>query len=188
MVLPAPPYTYDDARLTYDEQCFFYDGGYDSVCLAGPATVFVPRGGGGRSNRRKNLPYLNIFVKSRVLKINEEKYPSDDLEGWVRFSGEDEPMTIFLNGVKVKQKAPFADGYLKDIVNSANLVDSVNMSMKFLNDLAKGETPSVVIEPETSKNPNIDVKIVEPYKEISVVCELIPINVQVSEKPPKANN
>jgi len=31
--VPNPPYSYNDYRITYNEKCFFYNGGYDLTCL-----------------------------------------------------------------------------------------------------------------------------------------------------------
>jgi hypothetical protein len=49
-MFPAP-YTYDDPRLLYNEPCFFYDGGFDQVCLI---NKFQIRTGGRSSASRKN--------------------------------------------------------------------------------------------------------------------------------------
>jgi hypothetical protein len=171
MVLPTPPYLYDDPRLVYDEHCFFYDGGYDSVCLGAPTAVIVRAGG----SRKKAKPYLNVFVRCCVCKVNGEEIPCDDLAGWVRFAGEDEPLTVFVNGVAVRMKTPYATGYLKNLVTGTNQVDGVNLSLQFLQKL-KDEGPECVVEPETDTNNNIDVKIIEPYDNIEIKCDLIPVS------------
>jgi hypothetical protein len=31
--IPNPPYLYDDPRFVYDEECMFYDGGFDATCI-----------------------------------------------------------------------------------------------------------------------------------------------------------
>jgi len=76
MPLPAAPYTYDDPRLTYDEHCFLYDGGYDSICLV---IGFGKHFRGGRSSKttasyapRELPPYVDINVKSKLIAVNEQ--------------------------------------------------------------------------------------------------------------------
>lgn len=174
MVLPLPPYLYDDSRLTYDERCFFYDGGYDSVCLAGPAAIFKPIG--GRSSRKNKCPYLNVFIRSCLLEINKVKTnPEDKLEGWIRFSGEEEPMSVFINGVSIKTQTLFEDGYLKTILTSVSELESVNMSMKYLNaGLHDPVEVSVVDATRENKTDNVEVRAVEPYRKIDISCELVP--------------
>jgi len=176
MTLPTPPYFYDDSRLVYDEHCFFYDGGYDDVCLSAPTAVIVRRGG----RKKQSKPYLNVFVRCCVCKVNGEEIPCSDLEGWTRFAGEDEPLTVFINGVAINMKTPYASGYLKDLINSKNQVDGVNLSLQFLQKI-EDEGPECVIEPESDTNNNIDVKIVEPWQDtLEVKCDIIPISIVTS--------
>lgn len=186
MSLPLPPYTYDDPRLTYDEHCFFYDGGYDSACLSATTAIAVRRGG----RKKEQKPYINIFVQVCVCKVNGIEFPCGDFDGWTRFVGEDDPITVFINGVALKMKTPYALGYLKQIVNSKNQVDSVNLSLDFINKL---ETDGIdaVVEPETDPERDIEVKIVEPYSKIEVQCDIIPLttgSLNISGKIIKNNN
>ena len=77
----APPYTYDDARILYDEECFLYDGGFDEVCLTDITPVEVPRkfgGGGGMVARRRPYvpppapnPLLDIRFKVCLKSVND---------------------------------------------------------------------------------------------------------------------
>lgn len=167
MSLPTPPFSYDDGRLVYDEHCFFYDSGYDNVCLGLPTAV-VLRGG-----RKKPKPFLNVFVRCCVCRINGVEIPCEELDGWTRFAGEDDPLTVFVNGVAIKMKTPYASGFFKSLATSKNQVDGVNLSLQFLEKL-KTQAPEYVIEPETDTNDKIDVKIIEPYDNIEIKCDLIP--------------
>lgn len=73
-MLPNPPFLYDDERITYDEHCFYYDGGYDIICLQTPPEPDeepkkrVGRAGGRRryqENRpRRPVVYYNLFCKT----------------------------------------------------------------------------------------------------------------------------
>ena len=83
----SPPFTYDDPRLTYDEHCFYYDGGYDEVCLV---IGFGRKRSGGRSNppsrqtiqpfvtASSNAFWINVEVRSRVFKINQELFKEEE--------------------------------------------------------------------------------------------------------------
>lgn len=178
--LPEPPYLYDDPRLTYDEHCFFYDGGYDDICLTAPTALIIKRhGGGGRNGenarRRRKLedpkPYLNVFIETYLKRLNGEHVDlAEQKHKWTRFSAEDEPLKVFLNGVTLKGKTPYVEGYIKDLVKSQTGSDSLQMSMEYLNKQNNEPEP-----PEVETNPDIPVKIVEPFSNIKVALDLIPM-------------
>lgn len=181
MALPEPPYLYDDPRLTYDEHCFFYDGGYDDICLTAPTALVIKRtGGGGRNGnssqrRRKKLeesrPYLNVFIETYLKRLNGEVVDiAEQKHRWTRFSAEDEPLKVFLNGVTLKGKTPYVEGYIKDLVKSQTGSDSLKMSIEFMNKQA--EEAEV---PEVETNNDIPVTIVEPFSNIKVALDLIPM-------------
>ena len=72
-----PPYTYNDPRLTYNEHCFYYNGGYDEVCLiiGFDRKRRVGVGGGGRrksEEREEVLPWIDITIQSQLTAINGE--------------------------------------------------------------------------------------------------------------------
>lgn len=180
MTLPAPPYTYDDPRIGYDEHCFFYDGGYDSICLAQPDAVIIKRSGGdtGASRRRRERekekhPFLNLFIQANLKEVNGDAVPFDSNKGWVRFSGENTPLAVFVQGVKVGMNAPYAEGYLRNLATKST-AESVNASVKLVDKTDKA--PEVIAEFQEPANPDIRIETLEPYENIKVTCELIPAN------------
>lgn len=80
MPLPSPPYTYNDARLTYNEHCFEYNGGYDETCLVigynSRRRVGIGSAGGAAAAKRREpeirLPWIDIKVTAQLLAQNDE--------------------------------------------------------------------------------------------------------------------
>lgn len=77
-VPPEPPYTWDDPRICWDEPCFFYDGGFDLVCLFPTATTRKRRGGGGgtKTTPAKSYPtpeVLSLVFKTCIDYVNDEE-------------------------------------------------------------------------------------------------------------------
>lgn len=181
-LLPEPPYMYDDPRLTYDEQCLFYDGaGYDSVCLAGPTTVVVrPTGGPGSSGRKrfqnlKNLPYLNIFISTQLCQVNEEIF--DEPAKIIRFTGEDTPISIFVNKVALDTRAPYVSGEIKKILDRE---PDFNASVEFVSNNIEKSDDEIVAQNLKTAMADIEVQVIEPFKEIKVQAELVKEEVDVS--------
>jgi hypothetical protein len=184
MPLPLPPYTYDDPRLTYDEHCFFYDGdGYSSVCLAGPTAVVIRRGGG--SKKRQQNPFLNVFINCYVKAANGKVIPCDPEKNWTRFAGEEEPITVFINGVAIRMKTPYVTGFLKDLVNSSKSLDSYNLSVDFIEKVKKNGEEAVA--PLEESNENIKIKVIEPHFDIQVKCESITVG-KIKENDTSSKN
>lgn len=75
MTTPNPPFLYDDSRITYDEHCFYYDGGYDIICLQQPPTIeekkTVGRSGAGRRKYRENRIKLKVNYYDLCCKVFE---------------------------------------------------------------------------------------------------------------------
>lgn len=89
----APPYTYDDPRIFYDEECFFYDGGYDEICLIDNNLLGNKKigGSGGIGRRRPYVPppapnpLLDIKIKVCLKCVNDEPVESQCSQmHWVR--------------------------------------------------------------------------------------------------------
>jgi len=113
MPLPSPPYTYDDPRLTYNEHCFYYNGGYDSVCLiigfdrkrrvgVGGGTA---SGGKRRDEELPPLPWIDITVCAQLLQANEEEV-EDSLVVTQGAKGELAPGTIALLASRTDSQEP----------------------------------------------------------------------------------
>lgn len=121
MSLPLPPYTYDDPRLTYDEVCFFYDGGYDSVCLS-TGTIFVGKAtaSSSSSSKKKKLdkPFINIFIEAKLLEVNGVLIDPDEPSTWFRFSGETDVIDIYINNIRIDISKPMIEGKFMEIVKN----------------------------------------------------------------------
>jgi hypothetical protein len=103
------PYPYDDPRLVYDERCFYYDTGYDEVCLAyvETSTEETKRRVGGSSGgavptaapamnvrhsireivREPSPDLLEIDIFSKILQINKEQYITNPLGNTLTWKG-----------------------------------------------------------------------------------------------------
>lgn len=179
--LPEPPYMYDDERLMYDEQCLFYDGaGYDDVCLAGPTTVVVrPFGGVGGKRRRvvpnKEYPYLNIFIQTQLLQVNEELIVEPPKI--IRFTGEDAPISIFINQVQLDPRFPYVSGEIKKLLEKD---PDINASIEFLEKIQEKTDDEIIAQNLKSNLTDVEVKIIEPFSKITVKVDLVQEEKEVS--------
>jgi len=173
MTLPAAPYTYDDPRLLYDEICFFYDGGYDFLCLTGP--IFVGRGGGEARKRRvekakKN--FVNVFIQHKLLSVNGIDYEPDEEPKWFRFAGENDLIDITIDGVKIDITKPMVEGkFLESIKSILSYSGSYESKAEALEPVigawgfhmaSKSKEPPVIME-----------VVLEPYSDYTIDCELV---------------
>lgn len=164
MTLPSGPYTYNDPRILYDEICFFYNGdGYDSVCFAGPTAVFVPNYGSSKKSNKSSVPFINVFIHSAILEANNVKL--NEKEEIVRFSGENTPISIFVNKFQFGTKHPYVH---VDIDQAIKAKPDFEASIQFL-EQAKNKT-EVEIQANNLATPEQDVKIsiVESYEDIRI--------------------
>lgn len=177
MTLPAPPYTYNDPRLLYNEVCFFYDGGYDSVCLTG--SIFVGRAKTNAQHakerkKRKELEkekldktFINIFIESKLLSVNGDLIKPDEESKWYRFSGETDIVEIYVNDIKIDISKPMIEGkfietikrivsYSGSLESNEVLKESLKVSSSFYITTKSNEPPLVV---EKNLEPEDDFKI-----------------------------
>lgn len=181
-LLPEPPYLYDDPRLLYDEQCLFYDGaGYDEVCLAGPPVVVVrPFGGVGSSAGRrkydKKLPYINLFIQAQLLQVNDEFF--DEKQKIIRFTGEDSPISIFINKVQLDTRYPYVSGEIKKLIEEEK--SDLNASIEFLEKIQEKSDEEIIAQNLKSNLTDVKVEIVEPFADIRVKAELVKEEPEVS--------
>lgn len=79
---PAPPYSYNDYRITYNEPCFLYNGGFDLICL----TIRHPGGTGassavGKYPTERSYPsedMINFVFKVCIEYVNDKKYDQEE--------------------------------------------------------------------------------------------------------------
>lgn len=182
-MLPEPPYLYDDPRLLYDEQCLFYDGqGYDEVCLAGPPVVVVrPFGGAGsgsagRRRYDKKLPYINLFIQAQLLQVNDEFF--EEKAKVIRFTGEDSPISIFINNIQLDTRHPYVSGEIKKLIDESP--GDLTASVKFLENIREKSDEEVIAQNLKSNLTDVKVEIVEPFTDIKVKAELVKEEPEVS--------
>ena len=77
------PYTYDSHKISYNEKCFFYNGGFELTCLIQDT---VRHHGGGQAVGK--LPYakvypqvevINLIFKTCIEYVNDKKYKDEEL-------------------------------------------------------------------------------------------------------------
>jgi len=187
MPLATPPYTYDDPRILYDEICFFYDGGYDSVCLATP-TIVVGRSSSSTGKRKKEQlekPFINIFIETKLLEVNGEVIKPDEPSIWYRFSGENDIVEIYIDNVKIDITKPMVEGKfleaIRQIINYSGSLESKSTTLEeifmsssfYITDLKAANQEPVVILEKTLEEPSVDFKIVcEPIFSLSMGNEI----------------
>ena len=109
----APPHTYDDPRMQYDEQCFFYDGGYDLLCLYDSGRIPKKQKGkgsggivGGRKPKSHPQPeFIEYIFKTSIIRVNDDVLP--DNEKTKKYHILDKPNNIFfkIDDLKTKTKS-----------------------------------------------------------------------------------
>lgn len=188
MTLPEPPYTYDDPRLTYDEHCFFYDGGYDDVCLSAPTAVVVRKKGGlssGGKRKEPELPFINIFIQSKLEQVNNLFFEGEPKI--TRFSGKDQPVSIFVNGVQFDTQIPYVNGEILKVLSEK---PDLNASVEFLRSIK--DKPDVEIVANNlmafdENGKNIQVELVEDYRRIKIEAALV-VTTNLAPKMEMAEN
>lgn len=109
-----PPYTYDDPRILYDQKCFFYNGGFDLVCLGIDPTppeppvsdFFRPQGAGDGFGYRKPVEpeyhWIDVRIKSCLVRVNHEKYEKDSYCSDVNFTGHLRAKNVAITNISSK--------------------------------------------------------------------------------------
>jgi len=169
MTLPAAPYTYDDPRILYDEICFFYDGGYDSVCLTGP--IFIGRGKyPSKICHEKLKDFFNFFIEYKLLSVNCELYEPNKETEWYKFTGINDAVEIIIDNVKIDITKPMIEGKFIEIVNSI-INYSGSLESKKIN------FENILVSSSFYISENKELKIVEnvvdSFKDYQISCELI---------------
>lgn len=173
-----PPYTYDDPRLLYNEICFYYDGGYDSVCLATPIIVGRSTSSDGRKKKKEKLekPFINIFIETKLLEVNGKVYKPDEASTWFRFAGENDIVEIYVDGVKIDISTPMVEGkFLAAIKEILNYSGSLESKATTLEQVFMSSSYYITNLRESNKDPIIVLdKEVEPFdNNIEIICEPI---------------
>ncbi len=159
MSLPNPPYTYNDPRLLYNEVCFFYDGGYDSVCLAGALKIIGGSVPGRREPKKPAKPFFNIFIEYKLIEVNGKKHKPRTKSKWFRYAGENDAIEISINGVNIDITKPMVEGKFVDIVKqiisySGSLESKVEtfnnllMSSSYYITTKENKAPKVILDKE----------------------------------------
>jgi len=163
MLFP-PPYTYNDPRILYNEPCFFYDGIFDSVCLANKFTSARGHGGGLTSGKQqqpkeKLKEHLNVFIECELIRINDLLIQCEK-PTWLRFVGENDDVDIFAGDFKISLSNPIIKG------EYINIIKKLFVSTSF-----KGiKTEDSCITPNDIE---MKVQYIEPYEKIKVQATLI---------------
>jgi len=161
-MFPAP-YTYDDPRLLYNEPCFFYDGGFDQVCLINKFQIRT----GGRSSasrNKENKPlddkeYINVFIECELKHVNGDRFISKEGKKILRFVGENSKYNIFLKNTKINFNKPIVKGeYIK-------LIKDLSVSSSLDNIKTKKEDEKVKIKTHQ----------IEPYENIKISTVFVDI-------------
>ena len=79
---PPPPYSYNDFRITYNETCFFYNGGFDLKCL-----ISIKRHPQGVAAAVGRYPYksypstdmIDLIFKTCIEYVNEKEYKDEEV-------------------------------------------------------------------------------------------------------------
>lgn len=148
----SPPYSFDDPRILFDEPCFKFDGGFDTVCLANLGQTTRRRVGvvGGSALRKKQH--------------EEEKRNAYDIK-----------MNTSL--VSVNNEVHGSFGYQKHWIreDTLNEVKSVFTGFKNLSEVTQPKV-SLVLAQETTKS------VVSEFKKTTTISGSLTINTRVVRK------
>lgn len=145
-------YTYDDPRLKYDEVCFYYDGGYDLICINNLAVKKIY----GRSHnsiieekRKKQEEILNVFINTSLQEVNGVKVEEFLTEKKYRLTSDKEVEQLYIEDFNItidltkpkfnlelincdeKNKNKEYDIIINEIDNS-NLKDEIKILISFM--------------------------------------------------------
>lgn len=105
---PNPPYTYNDYRITYNEKCFFYNGGFDLVCLTAGRRRVVGSPPGVGKLPPKSYPQpqmIDLVFKVCIQYVNEKEYKDEEVCEIKRYSFTKDSNTIVrTDGFDVRRK------------------------------------------------------------------------------------
>lgn len=157
-----PPYAYDDPRIAYDEACFFYNGGFDEVCLA--ERTSSRRLGGGRAVASYKAPYkdktkptkepLDIRMRSRLKSVNDTVYDQVVKNHWVRNA---DPLEVTGDVWNSDNAEKVVKANLLLFKPSSKVIQSEFVTHQTV-------TGSVTINGIKITNPKIEINVVRPIK------------------------
>lgn len=73
---PTGPYCYNDPNITYNEECFCYNGGFDLTCLIAPRRI-----AGRVSQPKKSYPaveMVDLVFKTCIEYVNDKKLEEEE--------------------------------------------------------------------------------------------------------------
>jgi len=134
----SPPYFFDDPRILFEEPCFFFDGGFDDVCLAGLGHGKKVGALGGSSSRKKQeeREFRNVHevkMNTRLVAVNDQPCEShtgghkhwiredtlDDVKGTLASLGKSqEPTLPKVSLVQTQEKSHNIVSELKRVIAS----------------------------------------------------------------------
>lgn len=129
--------TYNETGLTYDQHCFYYNGGYDNVCLLlgyGSKKII----GGGREATETTLSvvddvkWINITVSSRLLSVNkDDTLRTLEEENTQHGKGHLAPGSFTVLGTSVKSLSPVVR-YVVKSTTTQNLLEKILIKAEHL--------------------------------------------------------
>lgn len=152
-------YTYDDPRITYDEMCFFYDGGFDLLCLKEKAQKVYGRLTKKDREKEPKEEIFNLFIRISLVEVNGEEVDEPLSEKIFRFT--DEPDLIKIKvaelGVSIDMTQPFfSSDYVGITRDAPEKVEAVLDDVK----TAEVQKNIVVVEvPGEKENNDIDILV-----------------------------
>ena len=76
---PAAPYTYDDIRITYNENCFMYNGGFELTCLIQDTARHRGVGHVPVGKVYPQVDVVNLIFKTCIEYVNEKQYKDEEV-------------------------------------------------------------------------------------------------------------
>lgn len=104
---PSGPYTYDSPEISYNEQCFFYNGGFELTCLIQDR---VKHGGGqaiGKLPTGKVYPQvdiINLIFKTCIDYVNDKPYKDEEICEIKRYQFQKDESEIKIKTTKMDVK------------------------------------------------------------------------------------
>lgn len=152
-------YTYDDPRITYDELCFYYDGGYDLVCIKEHAVKRIyGRSAAGKKRKEENEEVFNLFIRISLSEVNGKEIDDPLSEKYFRFT--DEPELVKINitdlNVSIDMTQPmFGTDYIGITKNTPERVEAV------LDKVEVQEPKNIVVVevPGDKENQKVDISV-----------------------------
>ena len=119
-----------------------------------------------------NKPFINIFIESKLLEVNDVEIEPDKESSWYRFAGEADIIEIYINNIKIDITKPIVEGKFVEIIKSivsysGSLESNTALAEQFM------ASSSFYITTKVNTSPIVVDQILEPNNDFYIDVQRI---------------